>query len=108
MSLKGRAARIALRSLPRRGESPSGAPLEPCADHGKRELVGEQLVISEPRPCRRRGHEIGLGLRRMQTRERLGESRAKHSVQECRIDPFRQLRQLRQRFADRLAQASCW
>ena len=70
--------------LSRRGKPPSGASLEPGADHGKRKLVGEKLVISEPRPRRRRREEVGLGCGRMQPRERLARRRATHSAQESR------------------------
>ena len=53
---KGQGGDDRFAQLSRRGKSPSGASLEPGADHRKRKLVREKLIVSEPRPsrCRRR------------------------------------------------------
>ena len=83
---------------------PAGTPLEPRADDGKRQLIGEQLVISEPRPGRRRRQQIGFGLGRVQARKCLGERRPRLLRQKRRVRPFRQRRQVLKRLADRLAQ----
>ncbi len=50
---EGQSGEKRLAELSGGGEPPSRAPLEPGADHGKRKLVCQQLVISEPRPRRR-------------------------------------------------------
>ena len=83
---------------------PAGTPLEPRADHRQRQLIGKQLVISEPRPRWRRRQQIGFGLGRMQSRKRLGERRPRLLRQKRRVRPFRQRGQALQRLADRLAQ----
>ena len=72
------------------GKPPAGTPLEPRADHRQRQLIGKQLVISEPRPCRRRRQKIGFGLGRVQPRKRLGERRPRLLCQKRRVRPFRQ------------------
>ena len=102
--LEGEGGEDRLAQLAGSSELSPGAPLEPRADHRERKLIGEQLVISEPGPCRRRGQEIGVALGRMLPGERLGESRPGILADECRIGPFRQGGQMRQRFGDRLAQ----
>ena len=83
---------------------PAGTPLEPRADHRQRQLIGEQLVISEPCPRRRRRQKIGFGLGRVQARKRLGERHPCLLRQKRRVRPFRQRRQVAKRLADRLAQ----
>ena len=102
--LEGEGVEDRVAQLARSSEPPPRTPLEPRADHGERKLIGEQLVISEPRPRWRRRQKIGLGLRRMQARKRLGERRPGLLRQEGRVDPFRQRRQVLKRLADRLAQ----
>ena len=71
--LEGQRGEDRLAQLAGGSEPPAGTPLEPRADDGKRKLIGEQLVIGEPRPRRRRRQQIGFGLGRMQARKRLGE-----------------------------------
>jgi hypothetical protein len=90
--------------LASRGKPPSGALLEPLANDGKGELIGEKLVIGNAPSCRRRREKVGLGLGRMQTGKRLGETRPGVLRAKSLIDPLRQRRQPRQRLGDRSAQ----
>ena len=83
--LEGQGGEDRLAELAGSSEPPAGTPLEPRADDGKRKLIGEQLVISEPRPGWRRRQKIGFGLGRMQARKRLGERRPRLLRQEGRV-----------------------
>jgi hypothetical protein len=73
------------------------------AQQGERELAGEQLVISQPRP-RRAGRIERLGLLgAMDRAQRRGKIRIAIAREPCRVLPFRQLWNAFEREIDRLA-----
>ena len=88
-----------------RGEGTPGAAAQALADHGKRKLIGKQLVIGEPHPRRCGGFEIGGGLRRMHAAQRVGKARPGILLAPSLVDPFGQSGQARERLGDALAQA---
>jgi hypothetical protein len=51
--LEGEFGKDGLAELAGSGEGAPGAAAQTLPDHGERKLIGQQLVIGEPRPCRR-------------------------------------------------------
>ena len=63
--LEGQASDDGAPELARCGEPPPGAPAEPSADDGERQLVGKQFVVGQPLPGRGGGLQVRRRLRRM-------------------------------------------
>ena len=86
------------------GKDASGAAAQPLPNDRQRELVGEELVIGEPRPRGGGSAEIGIGPRRMQPLDDFGEARPLLLLEPARVDPFRQFRHTAQGLRDGFAQ----
>ena len=76
-----------------RRENAAGVFAQALADHRKRELVGEELVVSHALPGGRGQREISLTLWRMEPREGFGEARPLLFRAPARVDPFGQRRE---------------
>ena len=90
--LEGEGSQDSFPQVPRALKPSPRASLHAGADHGKRKLIGEKLVISEPRTRRRTRRQVGLALGRVQTRERVRERGPALRSEEAPVDPFRERR----------------
>ena len=91
------------------GRKPApGAPAEPGADDGERQLIGEELVIGEPLAVTGRKPPSPPPLSgACRRRSACGEVRPGLLLAEIRIDPFRQPRDALERLGDAL-RSWCW
>ena len=75
-----------------------------AADQHQRQLVGQQLVISQALALGCQGLQIFFVHRRMDFADRVGKRRPAARLQIGRVEPFRHRRDFLHRAADRLAQ----
>ena len=74
------------------------------AHHGQRQLVGQQFVEGQPRPRRRRRRQVALALGGVRLFERPPPGLPPLAGEECRIEPFVEVRRPLQRRADQLTE----
>ena len=101
---EGELGQHGLAELPGGGEDAPRAATQALADGGQRQLVGEELIVSEPLPRRRSRLDIGGGLGRVHAPERLGKGWPGLLGAPAGVDPFGQGGQPRQSLRDDLAQ----
>ena len=75
-----------------------------AAQQGERELAGKQFVISEPRPRFAQRLEVRRLCGTMHATQRLCETRKILLREPCRVLPFGQIRNARERHVERLAE----
>jgi hypothetical protein len=92
--------------MPVTGIAYAGGPPQLRAHQRERQLSRQQLVIGEAAPERPLGQDVFQRLRHVDARQRLGERGKLAATDDFGADPFRHLRNLRQRLRDGSAQCA--